>query len=143
MNKIFLLILAAFLISCNPFSEENVLDYKNELTELVAKLDKYGDGTYDSDSIDEFEIEEVRALDIDVVVKNIEKKNPTYAGFIEENDSLVIFIRSSRSLVDIEKRIIYDFSTYPRNFGSETINGASYKIVQLDERWYYSEIGFD
>ena len=31
----------------------------------------------------------------------------------------------------------------PRNFGNETVELASYKIVQLDERWYYSEIGFD
>ena len=98
------------LISCNPFDEDNVLDYKNELIELVSKFDRYDSGIYDLDSIDEFEIEEVRTLDIDEVVKNIGIRNPTYAGFIEENDSLIIFIRNSGSLLDVEKRIIYDFS---------------------------------
>jgi hypothetical protein len=70
-------------------------------------------------------------------------KNLNYSGFIEENDSLIFFIKRSNSILENEKRIIYDFNEIPRNFGNDTILGASYRIVQLDERWYYSEEGFD
>jgi hypothetical protein len=120
-----------------------VLKYKADLNNLVLKFEKYDDGSYDRDEIDEFTIEDVRKLDIDAVVKNYGKKNSSYSGFIEENDSLIIFINRSGSIFDVERRIIYDFNENPRNFGNKKITGASYEIVQLDERWYYSEIGFD
>lgn len=143
VKKYTLLISVMVFISCNPFNEKRVLDYKTELTELTSKLDKYHNGTYDRDEIDEFIIGDIRNLDIDLVVKNSGNKNPSYSGFVEENDSLIIFVNRSGSITDTEKRIIYDCSNKPRNFGSENIIGASYKIMQLNERWYYSEIGFD
>ena len=143
MKKIILIVLTIALTSCNPFDEKRVLDYKSELTDLISKIDKYDNGTFDRDEIDEFIISDVRDLDIDLIVKNSGKNNPTYAGFMEENDSLIIFIKRAGNIVDLEKRIIYDFNKKPLNFGNNQIIGASYKIVQLDERWYYSEIGFD
>ncbi|WP_204524841.1 hypothetical protein, partial [Confluentibacter citreus] len=143
MKNLILVILAIVLISCNPFDEKRVLDYKTELTELTSKIDKYDNGTYDRDEIDEFIIGDVRDLDIDLIVKNSGMKNPSYSGFVEENDSLIIFVNRSGSIIETEKRIIYDFNKKPRNFGNDNIIGASYKIVQLDERWYYSELGFD
>ncbi|WP_282124778.1 hypothetical protein [Algibacter mikhailovii] len=110
---------------------------------MTSKIDEYENGTYDRDEIDEFIIGDVRDLDIDLIIKNSGKKNPSYSGFVEENDSLIIFVNRSGSIIETEKRIIYDLNKKPRNFGNDNIIGASYKIVQLDERWYYSEIGFD
>lgn len=126
-----------------PFNENRVLAYKSDFNDLVSKIESYDNGSYDRDEIDEFIIGDVRDLDIDLIVKNSENKNPRYSGFIEENDSLIIFVNRSGSIIKTEKRIIYDFKKNPRNFGSASIIGASYRIVQLDERWYYSEIGFD
>jgi hypothetical protein len=143
MKKLILVILAIVFISCNPFDEKRVLDYKTELTDLTLKIAEYDNGTYDRDEIDEFIIGAVRDLDIDLIVKNWGKKNPSYSGFVEENDSLIIFVNRSGSIIETEKRIIYDLNKKPRNFGNGKIIGASYKIVQLDERWYYSEVGFD
>ena len=143
MKKLILVILAIAFTSCNPFDEKRVLNYKPELTNLTSKIDKYDNGTYDRDSMDEFIIEEIRDLNIGLIIKNRRQKNPRYSGFVEENDSLIIFVNSSGSIFKTEKRIIYDFSKSPRHFGNNTIIGASYRIVQLDERWYYSEIGFD
>jgi len=143
MKKLILVILAITLTSCNPFDEKRVLDYKTELNDLTSKIDKYDNGTYDRDEIDEFIIGNVRDLDIDLIVKNSGKKNPNYSGFVEENDSLIIFIKRAENIIGEEKRIIYDFNKKPRNFGNDEIIGASYRIVQLDERLYYSEIGFD
>ena len=143
MKKLILVILAITLTSCNPFDEKRVLDYKTELNDLTSKIDKYENGTYDRDEIDEFIIGNVRDLDIDLIVKNSGKKNPNYSGFVEENDSLIIFIKKAENIIGEEKRIIYDFNKKPRNFGNDEIIGASYRIVQLDERLYYSEIGFD
>lgn len=143
MKKLILVILAIAFTSCNPFDEKRVLDYKTELTDLTSKIDKYANGTYDRDEIDEFITGDVRDLDIDLIVKNSGNKNPSYSGFVEENDSLIIFIKRARNIFDQEKRIIYDFNKKPRNFGNDKIIGASYNIVQLDKRWYYSEIGFD
>ncbi len=143
MKKLILIILTIVFISCNPFDEKRVLDYKTELTDLISKIDEYDNGTYDRDEIDEFIIENIRELDIDLIIKNSGKKNSSYSGFVEENDSLIIFINRSGSIIDAEKRIIYDFNKKPRNFGNDNIIGASYKIVQLDERWYYSELRFD
>lgn len=143
MKRTTIILLSMLLVSCNPFDENKVLKYKADLNNLVLKFEKYDDGSYDRDEIDEFTIEDVRKLDIDAVVKNYGKKNSSYSGFIEENDSLIIFINRSGSIFDVERRIIYDFNENPRNFGNKKITGASYEIVQLDERWYYSEIGFD
>ena len=143
MKKLILSILTIIFISCNPFNEKRVLDYKTELTDLVSKIDEYDNGTYDRDDIDEFIIGDIRNLDIDLIVKNSGKKNPSYSGFVEENDSLIIFVNRSGSIFETEKRIIYDFNKKPRNFGNDNIIGASYKIEQLDARWYYSELGFD
>ena len=143
MKRTTIILLSILLVSCSPFDENKVLKYKAELNNLVSKFEKYDDGSFDRDEIDEFTIEDVRKLDIDAVVKNFGQKNSSYSGFIEENDSLIIFINRSGSILDVERRIIYDFNENPRNFGNEKILGASYEIVQLDERWYYSEIGFD
>ena len=143
MKKLILVILAITLTSCNPVDEKRVLDCKTELNDLISKSDNYDNGTYDRDEIDEFIIGNVRDLDIDLIVKNSGKKNPNYFGFVEENDSLIIFIKRAENTIGEEKRIIYDFNKKPRNFGNDEIIGASYRIVQLDERLYYSEIGFD
>lgn len=143
MKKLILVIFAVVFISCNPFDEKRVLDYKTELTYLISKINKYDNGIYDRDEMDEFIIGDIRDLDIDLIVKNSGKKNPNYTGFVEENDSLIIFVKISGSINQTEKRIIYDFNKRPRNFGNDTIIGASYKIIQLDERWYYSELGFE
>lgn len=143
MRKTELLFLLFTFLSCNPFNENKVLKYKEDLNNLVSKFEKYDDGIYDRDEFDEFIIDDIDQLDIDLVVKNGNKKNPDYSGFIEENDSLLIFIKKANSLFDKEKRIIYDSTEKPRNFGNKKITEASYKIIQVDERWYYSEIGFD
>jgi hypothetical protein len=143
MKKLILVIISIVFISCNPFDEKRVLDYKTELTDLTLKIDEYDNGTYDKDEIDEFIIGDVRDLDIDLIVKNLGKKNPSYSGFVEENDSLIIFVNRSGSITETEKRIIYDLNKKPRNFGNVKITGSSYKIIQLDERLYYSEMGFD
>lgn len=143
MKKTHLFILFLAFISCNPFNENKVLKYKDDLINLVSNFEKYNDGVYDRDEIDEFTIRDINKLNIDLVVKNGNKKNPNYSGFIEENDSLIIFIKKANNIFDTEKRIIYDSHETPKNFGNNNITGASYKLIQLDERWYYSEIGFD
>lgn len=143
MKKNILAILVFTLTSCNTFDEKKVMNYKPELENLVSKFAKYDTGTYHRDDIDEFIIEEIRDLDIDFVVKNGEMKNPSYSGFIEGNDSIIIFIQKSRNIFNSEKRIIFDFNKKPQNYGSNEIPGAAYKIVQINERWYYSEEGFD
>lgn len=142
-KKLILVILGIAFTSCNPFDEKRVLDYRTELTDLTSKIDDYDNGIFDRDSMDEFIIEEIRDLNIDLIIKNSGQKNQSYSGFVEENDSLIIFVNRSGSIFKTEKRIIYDFNKSPRNFGNDTIIGASYRIVQLDERWYYSETGFD
>lgn len=143
MKKLILFIIVIIFISCNPFDEKRVLNYKTELTNLTSKINKYENGTYDRDEMDEFIIGDIRNLDIDLIVKNSGKKNPSFSGFVEENDSLIIFIKKPSILFDEEKRIIYDFNKQPRNYGNNKIVGASYRIVQLNERWYYSEMGFE
>ena len=82
MREIVLIIVSVVLISCNPFNEKRVLDYKTELTELTSKIDKYDNGSYDRDEIDEFIIGDVRDLDIDLIVKNNGMKNPNYLNMI-------------------------------------------------------------
>ena len=143
MKKTLLIISAFFLVSCNPFGENKVLDYENQLNKLVIKLKKYDCGTYSEDDIDEFEIDNFRELDIDLAIINCKNKNSDYSGFFEENDSLIILIKKSDNIMDTEKRIIYDFRKKPRDFESKKIPGASYKITKLNKRWYFSETGFD
>lgn len=143
MKKTTLFLLLLTFISCNPFNEDKVLKYKNDLSNLVSKFEKYNNGVYDSDEFDEFIIGDIEQLDIDLIVKNGNKKNPTYSGFIEENDSLIIFIKKPNNIFDKEKRIIYDCHKTPKNFKIKNIPEASYTIKQLDNRWYYSEEGFD
>jgi NhaP-type Na+/H+ and K+/H+ antiporter len=143
MRKTALFLLLLTFISCSPFSENRVLKHKKDLNNLVTKFEKYNDGVYDRDEFDEFIIRDINKLNIDLVVKNGNKKNPNYSGFIEENDSLIIFIKKANNIFNTEKRIIYDSHETPKNFGNNNITGASYKLIQLDERWYYSEIGFD
>ncbi|GAA3552441.1 hypothetical protein [Snuella lapsa] len=143
MKNISINVLSLILISCNPFGEHKVLRYKDDLIYLISKFKEYEEGTYGRDEIDEFIIADIRKMGIDFVIKNDSNKNPSYSGFVEENDSLIILIDKADNILDLERRIIYDLKKYPRNFGNNTITNASYKIVQLDERWYYSEIGFD
>ncbi len=143
MRKVLSSIIFFLFISCNSFNEDNVMKYKKDLTLLVSKLKDYNKGTYDKDDLDVFIMSDIERLNIDVVVKNDSEKNPNYSGFIEENDSLIIFIKRSTNMFSLEKRIIYDYNKKPRNFGNKNINNASYKIKQLDERLYYSEEGFD
>lgn len=143
MKKIISSLFLFALISCNPFDENRVLNYKDELNELVSKIKKYPDGTFDKDDIDEFLIGDIESLEIDLAVKNGIKKNQSYSGFTEKNDSLIIFIKKANSITDTEKRIIYDFHKIPRNYGTQNIPNASYTIKQLDDRWYYSAEGFD
>ena len=143
MKKILPSIIFLTFISCNPFNENKVLKYKDNLMFLVSKFNRYDTGTYDKDEFDEFIINDIESLNIDIVVKNGSKINLDYSGFIEENDSLIIFIKKADNTFDLEKRIIYDYKKQPRNFGNKNIINASYKIIQLDERLYYSETGFD
>ncbi len=142
MKQIALFILLILLNSCTPFGKTDVMNYKDELSYLVSKLEEYPQGIYDRDDIDELIIADVRSLNIDLIVKNIKKGNGPYFGF-EENDSLIIFINKSENIFGSEKRIIYDFSKEPRNFGDANNSAAAYRITQVDERWYYSEQGFD
>ncbi len=144
MNKFSIIIFICFLVACNPFREDRVLSYQDELNNLVSKLDNYDSGTYSRDEIDEFIINDIRKLGINLVVINKGKSNSDYSGFAESNDSLIILTNTSGIIIESEKNIIYDFCKEPRNFGNQDIIGASYKITQLNERWYYSEKrGFD
>ena len=147
-----LILFLCFFFSCNNFDESIVLKNQKKLLKAIAELETYEvvrqndfNGIYrlDSDDIDSYTTEDLSRLSIDYIVKNVNVKNSDYSGFVEENDSLVIFINRSGGIGDFEKRIIYDFSKEPRNFGNESILGASYELKQLNERWYYSEVGFD
>ena len=74
MRKTIIIIISIFLLSCNPFDENRVLEHKNELQDLVKNLEKYENGTYDSHAIDEFIKTNIRDLDIDLLVKNSGEK---------------------------------------------------------------------
>ncbi|GEC73712.1 hypothetical protein SAMN05443543_101109 [Flavobacterium flevense] len=78
MRKTALLFLLFTFLSCNPFNENKVLKYKEDLNNLVSKFEKYDDGIYDRDEFDEFIIDDIDQLDIDLVVKNGNKKNSDY-----------------------------------------------------------------
>ena len=41
MRKTIIIIISIFLLSCNPFDENRVLEHKNELQDLVKNLEKY------------------------------------------------------------------------------------------------------
>lgn len=101
----------------------------------------YGNIVLDADEDDRFS-SEMRSMGIHYIVKN-QTTNEDFAGFVEQSDSLVIFIKKSQNLFQSERRIIYDFATYPRNFGDDEIPNASYEIEQLNSRWYFSTTGFD
>ncbi len=143
MRKFTLFALLVLLTSCSPFGKTNVIDYKTELSYLVSKFQDYPQGNWDRDDISEYIIADVRRLNIDLIVKNGTKRNRAYSGFVEENDSLVIFIDRGLGIIDIQKRIIYDFSKQPRNFANSRIDSMGYEVTQVDERWYYSEKRYD
>ncbi len=130
------------MISCNPFHGNRVLKNESELIEIFHFMEEYNSVTLEVESDDRL-ADRMRKLDIDYVIKNSDKKNIRYTGFIEESDSLMIFIKRSSSIITPEKRIIYDFARIPRKFGNDTINGASYKRTQLNDRWYFTTVGFD
>lgn len=137
---IFISLITLVIFGCNPFEKNRVLDYESELNEIVDIVKEHH---VDALWFDTDDIPEMIDLHIDIIVRNLDKKNNSYSGFVEENDSLIIFKQKSSSILEAEKRIIYDFSKTPRNFGNEKVNGASYEIVQLNERWYFSTEGFD
>ncbi|MDW7692721.1 hypothetical protein R9C00_11700 [Flammeovirgaceae bacterium SG7u.111] len=58
-------------------------------------------------------------------------------------DSVAIFSKKSGFLWTAHKNIVYDFATYPRNFGDEDYPTASQRKLQISDRWYYETIGFD
>lgn len=130
------------LISCNPFHANRVLKNESELIEIFHFMEEYNSVTLEVESDDRL-ADKMRKLDIDYVIKNNSKINIRYSGFAEESDSLMIFIKRSSSILISEKRIIYDFARVPRKFGNETIEGASYKRTQLNDRWYFTTVGFD
>ena len=130
-----------FFVGCNPFDSDRVLNYEPELTEIIDFMKDYGNVVLDADEDDRFAAK-MRSMGIHSIVRN-QTRNKDFSGFIEENDSLIIFIRNSRNLFQPERRIIYDFATNPRNFGNDKIPNASYEIEQLNSRWYFSTTGFD
>ena len=130
------------MISCNPFHADRVLKNESELIGIFQFMEEYDNVTLEIESDDRL-ANKMRKLDIDYVVKNADKKNIRFSGFIEESDSLLILIKKSYFFSTPEKRIIYDFASIPRNFGSDKIKGAAYKIEQIDERWYFTTVGFD
>ncbi|MEO9802537.1 MAG: hypothetical protein ABJF04_04780 [Reichenbachiella sp.] len=101
----------------------------------------YGNVVLDANEDDRIAAE-MRSMGIHYIVKN-QTRNEDFSGFIEESDSLIIFIKKSQNLFQSERRIIYDFATKPRNFGNNETPNASYKIEQLNSRWYFSTTGFD
>ncbi len=136
------IIISLILISCNPFREDRIMNYNSELMYIFKIMQEYKNVTLEYDSDDRLS-EKMQDLDIEYIVKNADRKNMHYSGFTEGNDSLLIFIKKSQNLLTPEKRIIYDFSKTPRNFGNDTIENASYMIKQINDRWYFSTVGFD
>jgi hypothetical protein len=136
------ILLGLILISCNPFHADRVLKNESELIEIYHFMEEYNSVTLEVESDDRL-ADRMRKLEIDYVIKNSDKKNVRYSGFVEESDSLMIFIKRSSSIITPEKRIIYDFARIPRKFENGTINGASYKRIQLNDRWYFTTVGFD
>ncbi|PKP50745.1 MAG: hypothetical protein CVT94_00970 [Bacteroidetes bacterium HGW-Bacteroidetes-11] len=142
MRHCIYIIFGLILISCSPFRKDRVLNYNSELIGIFDFMQEYDNVTLEIESDDRL-ADDMRNLKIDYVVKNANKVNVRYSGFVEESDSLLIFIKRSYFLSSPEKRIIYDFAKTPRNFGNDTIKSASYKISQINDRWYFSTVGFD
>ena len=136
------ILLSLILTSCSPFSYDRVLRNESVLIEIFQFMKGYDNVSLDVESDDRL-ADKMRKLNIDFIIKNSEKKNNRYCGFVEESDSLLILIKKSSSIFQTEKRIIYDFAQTPREFGSDTISNASYIITQLSDRWYFSTVGFD
>ncbi|XOV94215.1 MAG: hypothetical protein ACFHWX_05820 [Bacteroidota bacterium] len=142
MNRHILYLLSfVVIIGCNPFDSDRVMNYEPELTEITEFMKEYGDVVLDPDEDDRFAAD-MRSMGINYIVKNV-TKNKNFSGFIEESDSLIIFIKKGQNFFQSERRIIYDFANNPRNFGNDKISNASYEIVQLNTRWYFSTTGFD
>ncbi len=142
MKHCIYILFGLILTGCNPFHADKILKNESELIEIFDFMKEYDNVTLEIESDDRL-ADKMRRLDIDYVVKNADKKNNRYSGFIEESDSLLILIKKSYFFSTPEKRIIYDFASIPRDFGSDKIEGASYEIKQLDERWYFTTVGFD
>jgi hypothetical protein len=140
-KRITYLLVFFLIVGCNPFDSDRVTNYEPELTEIINFMKDYGNAVLDADEDDRFAAE-MRSMGIHYIVKN-QTTNEDFAGFVEESDSLIIFIKKSQNLFQSERRIIYDFATYPRNFGDDEILNASYEIEQLNSRWYFSTTGFD
>jgi hypothetical protein len=134
--------IALFVVGCSPFHPDRVMSYERDFDEIIEFMEDYETVILDSDEDDRFS-EDMRNLGIDYIYKNQGTKNRDLAGFVEESDSLIIFVSKSQSIFQNEKRIIYDFAKRPRNFGSEKLDLAAYEIKQLNDRWYFSTIGFD
>ena len=117
------------------------MNYETDLKEISDIMKDYSNVTLDADEDDRFAAD-MRRLNIDLIVKSLDKPNNEYSGFVEGNDSLLIYIKSY-SMLKPEKRIIYDFASSPRNFGNDTITNASYERKQLNDRWYFSSVEFD
>jgi len=122
-------------INCNQFKKDKEMSYYSDLHKIVDIINEHSNDALWFDSDD---IPEMIDLDLDVVSRNISNKNISYSGLVEENDSLILFIKYSNSIDKIEKRIIYDFAKKPRNFAIENISEESYEVVQINERWYVS-----
>jgi hypothetical protein len=129
------------IVGFNPFDSDRLTNYEPELTEIIEFMEDYGNVVLDADEDDRFAAE-MRSMGIHYIVKN-QTRNEDFSGFIEESDSLIIFIKKSQNLFQSERRIIYDFATNPRSFGNDEIPNASYEIEQLSARWYFSITGFD
>lgn len=142
MRELYGIIILLILTSCSPFKKNRVDNYEQELIEIFNFMKEYDNVSFEIES-DERLSDYMRRLKIDYVIKNANKKNPDYIGFIEENDSLMIFIKRSYFLSTPEKRIIYDFAETPRNFKTEKLKGAAYEIEPISNRWYFSTIGYD
>ena len=113
------LLVIVLIVGCNPFDSDRVTNFESELTEIIDFMEEYGNAVLDADEDDRFAAE-MRSMGIHYIVKN-QTRNRDFSGFIEESDSLIIFIRKSQNLFQPERRIIYDFATNPRNFGNDKI----------------------
>ena len=74
-------------------------------------------------------------LDVEI---GMTKKSISYMDSIVE-----IFVEKGTLFGRNAKFYLYDFSAKPRNIGSQVIQNASYKRIQVSERWYIEEYGFD
>lgn len=136
-------VLLLLLSACHPFEKGRVLNHEKELLNVIEKMSQYHAGIYDRDEIDEFLIDDIRNLNIDLIIINKAEKSLQCEGFIESEDSLFVFINKTNGLFQKEKRIIYDNHHLPQNYGNLNLPLASYECAQLNHRWYFVKIGFD